>query len=286
VSQILLVLLGKQEFNRLFIGVIGGGILIFALGLLDDIFDLHAWKKVIIEIIVVLLMTILGFRIDLLTNPFGLSIATGIFSIPLTIIWFLLVVNAINLIDGLDGLATGIIAIVSLILGIASVLSSNTFIAYFAFAIFGGCLAFLRYNFYPAKIFLGDAGSLYLGFNIAALSVAGNAQFKGTTAMTMLIPIIVLSVPLIDTFLAVFRRLRTPNSIFQADKNHIHHKMLKLGIPYKVVILISYLLTALFGLISLGFLLVDKRILFSLLILLGVILFVIFYNIVKREFFK
>lgn len=286
ISQIVLTLTGLQEFNKLFIGLICGGLLIFILGFLDDIFNLHAWQKILVEIIIVLFMTILGFKIELITNPFGPSITVGPLSIPLTIIWFLLIINSINLIDGLDGLATGIIAIVSLILGFASIVCSNPFVAYFAFSILGSCLAFLRYNFYPAKIFLGDAGSLYLGFNVAALSVAGNTQFKGTTAMTMLIPIIVLSLPLIDTFLAIFRRLKTPNSLFQADKNHLHHKMLELGLPYKTVVFIGYFLTFLFGIISMGFLLVDKRILFSVLVILGLMILIIFYNIIKREFFK
>lgn len=286
ITHLFLLVLGLQEFNRLFVGLICGGFLIFVLGFLDDIFDLHAWQKIIIEIIIILFMTIFGFKMELITNPFGPSINVGILSIPLTIIWFLLIINSINLIDGLDGLATGLVAIVILILGLAGLICSNTFVAYFAFGLFGSCLAFLKYNFYPAKIFLGDAGSLYLGFNVAALSVAGNIQFKGTTAMTMLIPIIVLSLPLIDTFLSIIRRLKTPNSLFQADKNHLHHKMLELGLSYKTVVFTGYFLTVLFGIISMGFLLVDKRILFSLLIIIGIIIFIIFYNIIRKEFLK
>ncbi|MBC8526680.1 MAG: undecaprenyl/decaprenyl-phosphate alpha-N-acetylglucosaminyl 1-phosphate transferase [Candidatus Cloacimonetes bacterium] len=285
-TQFILLVLKKHPSSHLFWGLIIGGILIFILGILDDYFDIHAWIKVIIEIIIVLIIISFGFKINLITNPFGDSISVGVFSIPITVIWFLLVMNAINLIDGLDGLAIGIVAIILLILGFASIVCSKTFVAYFAFSISGSCLAFLKYNFYPAKIFLGDAGSLYLGFNIAALSVAGNTQFKGTTAMTMLIPIIVLSLPLIDTFLAIFRRLKTPNSLFQADKNHLHHKMLELGLSYKTVVLIWYFLTGLFGLISMGFLLVDKKILFSLLLILGIMIFIIFYNIIKKEFLK
>ncbi len=286
VSQFVLVLFGFQEFNNLFMGLICGGFFIIVLGLLDDIYNLRPWEKIVVEIIIVLFMIILGFKIRLITNPFGSSVNVGVFSIPLTIIWFLLIINSINLIDGLDGLATGIAAIVALILGIASIVCCNIFIAYFAFSIFGSCLAFLKYNFHPAKIFLGDTGSLYLGFNIAAISVAGNIQFKGTTAMTMLIPIIVLFLPLIDTILAIIRRLKSSNGIFQADKNHLHHKMLDIGLPYKTVVFIGYFLTFLFGIISMGFLMVDKKFLVSLLFILGSIIFIIFYNIIKRDFFK
>ncbi|MDP8313978.1 MAG: MraY family glycosyltransferase [Candidatus Celaenobacter antarcticus] len=286
VSQFVLVLLGVQEFNNLFIGLICGGFLMLVLGLLDDIYNLRPWEKLVAEVIIALFMILLGFKIRLITNPFGPSVNVGVLSIPLTIIWFLLIINSINLIDGLDGLAAGIAAIVTLTLSIASIVCCNIFIAYFAFSIFGNCLAFLKYNFHPAKIFLGDTGSLFLGFNIAAISVAGNIQFKGTTAMTMLIPIIVLFIPLFDTILAIIRRLKSSNSLFEADKNHLHHKMLDIGLPYKTVVLIGYFLTFLFGIISMGFLLVDKKILFSLCVILGAIILIILFNIIKRDFFK
>jgi len=286
ITQIVLILLHKQATNDLFYGLLIGGFLIIILGLLDDIYDLHAWLKVLIEIGIVLIMITFNFKIELLTNPFGNPIQIGIFSYPVTIIWFLLVINAINLIDGLDGLAAGIIAIVSLILGIAGLTTGNHFVALFSFTIMGSCIGFLRYNFHPARIFLGDAGSLYLGFNIAALSVAGNAQYKGATALTMLVPIIVLSVPLIDTLVTIFRRIKSTKHIFQADKNHLHHKLLGLGLSYKTVVLIGYFITLLFGLISLGFLLVDRKILLCLLLGMGVLIFIIFYNIIKSEFLK
>ena len=286
ITQLILVFLKFQELNSLMYGLLIGGILIVILGLLDDLYNLPAWLKVIIEIGIGLIMISFGFKIELLTNPFGDPINIGFISYPLTICWFLLVVNAINLIDGLDGLATGIIAIVSLILGIAGWSTGNFFVALFSFSILGGCIGFLRYNFHPAKIFLGDAGSLFLGFCIATLSIAGNAQYKGATALTMLVPIIVLSVPLIDTLFAIFRRIRSTKHIFQADKNHLHHKLLEIGLSYKTVVLIGYFITLLFGLVSLGFLLVDRKILLSLLLGMGVLIFIIFYNIIKSEFMK
>lgn len=285
-SQLILALFSIQEFNSFFIGLVLGGTLILILGLLDDIFDLTPWVKIIAEICIVLLIIPFGFKIELLTNPFNDAVSLEWGSIPFTILWFLLIINAINLIDGLDGLATGIVIIVSLVVGIASIICSHMLVAYFLFSIVGACIAFLRYNFYPASIFLGDAGSLYLGFMLAALSIAGNSQFKGATAMTMLIPLICLGVPIIDTLLAVFRRVRHSRSIFQADKHHLHHWMLSLGFPYKTVVYSGYFLTGLFGLVSLGFLLVDRRILFMLIIVLGIIFFILFHNIARKEFFK
>ncbi len=286
ITQLVLILIHKQELNDLIYGLMIGGFLIVVLGLLDDIFDLHAWLKVVIEIGIVFIMINFNFKIELLTNPFGNPLQMGVLSFPLTIIWFLLVINAINLIDGLDGLASGIIAIVSLILGIAGLTTGNQFVSLFSFSIMGACIGFLKYNFHPARIFLGDAGSLYLGFNIAALSIAGNAQYKGATALTMLVPIIVLSVPLLDTGVTIFRRIKSTKHIFQADKNHLHHKLLGIGLSYKTVVLIGYFITLLFGLISLGFLLVDRKILLSLLVGMGILIFIIFYNIIKSEFLK
>lgn len=283
ITIFLLVIFKQFAFNKLLFGLLIGSILVVLLGVIDDLKDINPWQKVIIEIIIALIVYYCGFRIDLVTNPFGSPVDIGIFSLPVTVLWFILIMNSINLIDGLDGLATGIVAIVSVVLGLSGIWCNNTIVAYISFSLVGACLGFLKYNFYPATIFLGDAGSLFLGFLIASLSVAGNAQFKGATALTLLIPIIVLSFPLIDTVHAVFRRLKTPDSIFRADKKHLHHKMLELGFPYKTVVYIGYFLTCLFGLIAVGFLLLDRKILFSIIVITGIIFFVIFYQIIKRE---
>jgi len=281
---LLLIIFDKLVLNKLLAGFLIGGILVVLLGIYDDLKDINPWQKVILEIAIALLVYYCGFKIDLITNPFGATIDIGILSVPVTVLWFLLIMNSINLIDGLDGLAVGIVAIVGTILGLAGIWCNNAIVAYISFATVGACLGFLRYNFHPASIFLGDAGSLFLGFLIASLSVAGNAQFKGATALTLLIPIIVLSFPLMDTVHAVFRRLKTPDSIFRADKKHLHHKMLEIGLSYKTVVYIGYFLTSLFGLIAVGFLLLDRKILFSIIVIIGIIFFVIFYQIIKREF--
>ena len=260
--------------------VTGGG-LILVLGFLDDKKKFTARYKLIFQILIVSLMYFIGFKITLLTNPFGMDIDLGLLSFPMTIIWFILVINAFNLIDGIDGLASGIAAIVSLVLFSVGIVYSNHFIALSSIALLGATLAFLRYNFSPAKIFMGDTGSLFLGFNIAAISVAGTEQYKGITTMTLLIPIIVLVVPLSDTVLTVFRRIKGRKNIFKADKEHLHHKMLDIGLSQKVIALISYFVTFLFGLIAFGFSLASKNILVILLIIISLILLITIYFLLK-----
>jgi UDP-GlcNAc:undecaprenyl-phosphate GlcNAc-1-phosphate transferase len=258
-----------------------GGGLILVLGFLDDKKKFTARYKLIFQILIVSLMYFLGFKITLLTNPFGMDIELGLSSFPMTILWFILVINAFNLIDGVDGLASGIAAIVSLVLFSVGIVYSNQFIALSSVTLIGATLAFLRYNFFPAKIFMGDTGSLFLGFNIAAISVAGTEQYKGITTMTLLIPIIVLVVPLSDTVLTVFRRIKRRKHIFKADKEHLHHKMLDLGLSQKAIALLSYFVTFLFGLIAFGFSLASKNILFILLIIISLILLVTIYFLLK-----
>ncbi len=263
-----------------------GGILSLGIGILDDKFEYTAKTKLVFETALAIIMILFGFHIELLTNPFNEAINLGIFSYPITIIWFLVIMNAINVIDGIDGLADGIVTISSIVLIIAGLITNNIFVIIIGSILVGTTLGFLKYNFYPAKIFMGDAGSLFLGFNLSAMCVAGTAQFKGATAITLLIPIVTLFLPLTDVGTSIIRRVKRKRSIFTADKEHLHHKMLELGFSHTFVAIAGYFLTALFGLVAIGFLLVDKRITFSLLIILGIITFVIVYNLNRRKFFK
>ena len=287
ITEIIFYFLIKDFTNNPFFwGIFIGGVLSLAIGILDDKFEYSAIRKLTLEIILAIIMILFGFHIKLLTNPFNEVINLGIFSYPVTIIWFLIIMNAINIIDGIDGLADGIVTISSIVLLITGIITNNMFIVLISSILFGTTLGFLKYNFYPAKIFMGDAGSLFLGFNLAAISVAGTAQFKGATAITLLIPIATLFIPLTDVGVSIIRRVRTKKNIFIADKEHLHHKMLQIGFSTTFVAITGYFLTALFGLIAIGFLLVDKRITFFLLILLGIIVFVLVYNLNKRNFPK
>lgn len=259
-----------------------GGFLILILGLLDDERKFTAKYKLLFQILIACLMYFLNFKIALLTNPFGNALSLEWFSFPITVIWYVLIINAFNLIDGLDGLASGIATITTLILFVVGIISHNIFVTVSSILIFGANLAFLKYNFYPARIFMGDTGSLFLGFNIASITIAGTEQYKGITSITLIIPLIVLVIPLADTLLAVVRRVKKKVTIFDADKEHIHHKLLDYGLSQKTIALISYFITFLFGLIALGFSLSSEKIVMIIFIFIAFILLAILYFIFLR----
>lgn len=259
------------------------GFITLMVGLMDDKYESSARFKLIYQILLAVIMYFSGFQITTMTNPLGSEFQLGVISFPITVFWYLLVINALNFIDGLDGLAAGITVIISLLLSVLGMMGDNPFVAFNSAIMAAGALSFLRYNFYPASIFMGDSGSLFLGLNIAAISSAGNMQFKGITAMTLLVPIIALLLPLFDIFLAVFRRLKNRSNIFKPDKSHLHHKMLDLGLSQKTVALIAYFITFLFALIAFGFSFSTKKMLLLTLVALLFILMIISYLLIKRE---
>jgi UDP-GlcNAc:undecaprenyl-phosphate GlcNAc-1-phosphate transferase len=226
-------------------GFLVGAVIIFLLGIIDDLRSLPAAVKLSGQVVVALLAYSFGFQINALSVPFLGGVTLGILSLPITVFWFVLVMNAINLADGLDGLAAGICLFVSLaMLFVCS--STDRIVEALAFASLAGTLlGFLRYNFYPASIFMGDSGSYFLGYTLAALSVAGS--IKGQVATAMLIPVIALGVPLIDTLWAPFRRFVFGQKIFQPDRDHFHHKLVKLGYTQRRAVLLIYFLTIILG---------------------------------------
>lgn len=261
------------------LGVIS--MLMIVIGFIDDKYQIRVRYKLLGQILITLLMFYAGYRVTYLTNPLGNHFLLGWISLPLTIFWFLLTMNAINLIDGLDGLASGITCIVSVVLAIVGFMSRNPLVVILATILFSTNLAFLKYNFYPAKIFMGDTGSLFIGLNIAAISTASSTTFKGITTMTLMVPVIVLAIPIIDTGLAVFRRIST-GSIFRADKAHLHHYLLRLGLSQQTIAYITYFITGLFGLAAIGFSFTSRKVLFSLVVLLMAALIVTTYYIIHK----
>jgi len=271
-----------NDFGINMIKLGGISLLLLTLGLFDDKYKCRVRYKLFGQILIALLMFYAGYKVSYLTNPLGEHIVLGWFSLPVTIIWFLLTMNAINLIDGLDGLAAGITCIVSIVLAVIGLISQNPLVMLLTAILLGTNLAFLKYNFYPAKIFMGDTGSLLIGLNIAAISTAGNTTFKGITTMTMMVPLIAMAIPIIDTVLAVFRRIGKGNSIFRADKDHLHHYLLKLGLSQKTIALITYFITSMFGLAAIGFSFSSKKVLFSLVVLLMAVLVILAYYLIHR----
>ncbi len=238
-------------------------IMILALGIVDDIRKLKPRLKFLIQIFAGSLLLFFGIGIYTVSNPFsdGL-IHLGLLSIPITILWVVGITNALNLIDGLDGLAAGTSLIVCIGLFGISFLFQNIGISFVSLILAGSVLGFLRYNFYPAKIFLGDSGSLLLGFLLAVLSIQGSS--KGATFIAVLVPILALGFPIMETLLSMIRRflrsihmLEFPDesgkfkalflngfSMFEADKDHVHHRLLRLGFSHRRVVLILYGLCA------------------------------------------
>ena len=280
------VLMGLLVFEGptglMLIQLAGVEILVLIMGLIDDKYESKALFKFFSQLGIALLMYYIGFRVEFLTNPLGKDFMLGWISLPATIFWYLAVLNAINLIDGLDGLATGIAVIVCAVLLVVGLREHNLQVLLLSSLLLAGTLAFLFYNFHPARIFLGDTGALFIGLNIAAISTAGAEQFKGITSITLMIPLAVLAVPLIDVVLAVFRRIGMGN-IFKADKHHIHHIMLAFGLSQKAISIIVYIVTLLFGLIAIGFSFSSKKVLFSVLLAISALVVIAAYIFMRQE---
>lgn len=185
--------------------------------------------------------------IDFISLPMGTTIHFGFLSIPITVIWIVAITNAINLIDGLDGLASGVSAIGLITIGFIAILQANIFITMICCVLLGSLIGFLFYNFHPAKIFLGDSGALMIGFIIGFLSLLG---FKNITIIALFFPIVILAVPFIDTLFAMIRRVKKGQHIMQADKSHLHHKLLALGYTHRQTVLLIYSISILFSLSS------------------------------------
>lgn len=239
-------LLSSYDMN-LIKGLLVGGTIIVLIGALDDRFELSAKVKLLGQIAAACVV-VFGFdiKINLLNIPFGdtMQPVAEWLSIPLTIFWIVGCTNAINLIDGLDGLAAGVSAIaIGTILVMASFMGSEPVILLSALLL-GGVIGFLVFNFHPAKIFMGDSGSLFLGFALATLSMLG---FKQVAVVSFVTPLLIIGVPLSDTFFAIVRRMVNKKPIFAPDKGHLHHCLRELGFSHRRTVLIIYGIAAFFG---------------------------------------
>lgn len=232
-------------------GLFGGGLAIALLGLYDDLRGSGAPLKLAVQLAVGLVLYRLGVRIELLANPFGVDLDLGVLSLPFTLLWLIGVVNAMNLIDGLDGLAAGV-AFFAVATNFLLAISRGDLVMSLMMATLGGAiLGFLIFNFNPASIFMGDTGSMFLGFVLAVSSVVTST--KSGTAVAMLVPIISLGLPIMDTLLAMIRRTLIGRPMFAADKEHIHHRLMsRLQLSHRNAVLVLYALCCLFGLTALG----------------------------------
>jgi UDP-GlcNAc:undecaprenyl-phosphate/decaprenyl-phosphate GlcNAc-1-phosphate transferase len=231
--------------------LLGAGLMMLALGIYDDCKGADARKKFTVQIIAATFLYYFGnFRIDILSNPFGAPIQLGWFSLPISILWIVMITNAINLLDGIDGLVAGVTGTIALSLGIINVIYGNIFISVLTFCLSGACFGFLPHNFAPARIFLGDSGSLFIGITLAGISMY--SLFKERTATLLLVPVFIFGLPLFDTVSVMIGRLISGKPLFEADKTHIHHRLLELGLTVRQAAFFLYALTALLSALSIA----------------------------------
>ena len=223
--------------------------LVFLLGLYDDVRGLGPYVKFSVQGVAATILWLGGFRILDLPVLFGSRQFPWFIGLALTIVWVLGITNAFNLIDGLDGLAAGSAMFSTLVVFVVALLSQSSLVALMTVALTGAILGFLRFNFNPATIFLGDSGSLFIGFLLSALALEG-AQ-KAPTVIAVAIPVVSFGLPILETSLSVLRRLIGGRPVFTADREHIHHKLLQLGLSHREVVIVLYAVSALFGLLSL-----------------------------------
>ncbi len=198
-----------------------------ALGIVDDVRGTHWIAKLGVQSCAAMVLVHFGYGVPVLTNPFGGTLPAGLLSGPLTVLWVLLVTNAVNLIDGLDGLASGVVMIAAAALWFAGRSHGDFYVMFLASLLIGATIGFLRYNFPPARVFMGDTGSQFLGLVMAAMALLENR--KGTAAVTLLFPLVAMGVPMVDSVFAFVRRARRGQPVFRADAEHVHHHLLRIG---------------------------------------------------------
>ncbi|MCG0275756.1 MAG: undecaprenyl/decaprenyl-phosphate alpha-N-acetylglucosaminyl 1-phosphate transferase [Thermosediminibacteraceae bacterium] len=227
-------------------GMLIGGAFIVAVGVLDDIFGLPAKIKLLLQVAAAYILVLFGLKVEFITNPFGGLLHLGKWSVPVTLFWVVGITNTLNFIDGLDGLAAGIAAIASVTMMVVNISLGQTNAILITALLAGAALGFLPYNFNPAKIFMGDTGAMFLGYILAAVAVYGTV--KSATAIALIVPILALGLPIFDTAFAIIRRFINGKPIMQADRGHIHHRLLDVGFSQRQAVVYMYLMSLALGL--------------------------------------
>ncbi len=240
--------LRPDEINAV-LGIALGAALIFIIGLFDDLFGLKPSRKFLFQVLVAAAGILFGIKIGFLsgirTDFIYLPVAA---TVVLTILWITALMNAVNLIDGLDGLASGITAIGAMAFLVLALARGQVAAALLSAAVLGASLGFIPYNFYPAKIFLGDAGSLLLGYLLAVISILG--PFKTTTALAIVLPILILGLPLFDTSWAILRRTVAGRKPYERDTEHVHHQLAKKGLGHRGTVIVLYIVAAILAVVA------------------------------------
>lgn len=280
------VLLHGQYPMRMMLALFIAQCVILVTGIIDDIYELKPYQKLIGMIIAALTVYYLAhIRMTTLTIPFIGTVKLGLLSLPITLIWILAITNAINLIDGLDGLATGIAIIAlttSALTGYFFLNVTNTFISLMIATLVAALIGFLPYNFYPATIYLGDTGSLFIGFMISVFALFG---LKNATFISIIIPVVILGVPITDTVFAIIRRTLNKKPIMKPDKHHLHHRLMQMGLSHRQTVLVIYGIALIFSFISLLYPIsnIFGSLLLTIATLFGLEVFVELIGLVGRD---
>lgn len=260
-----------QEFGRFLYFVFAGAVIIFLTGLIDDIADVSAPVKLVSQIAVGLILYLGGLRITVLFIPIYGPVALGILSCPITLLWMVGVTNSINLIDGLDGLAAGVSAIAALAILFVGIAFHLMTVMVFTAAMIGACLVFLYFNFYPARLFMGNSGSLFLGYLFAVISML--FPIKSYTTAAVFVPLLALGVPVIETVVSFVRRTARGTMFYRADNRHLFHYLSASGLSKSQVVWLFYFLSAVFAVSSGAMFLFERRTVFTLLLVFMVVIF-------------
>lgn len=242
------------RLGREFQGMLLGGLIILLVGMADDIWTLTPFFKFGGQLIAAVVLVVFGVRMEYLGNPFGgpgSLVYLGYIGIAMTIFWVIAFTNIVNFIDGLDGLAAGVSAIAGLTFFVFSWQTGQMSSSLISLALAGAALGFLRHNFYPAKIFMGDSGSMFLGYLFGAITVDG--VMKSIAAVALFSPLVIMGIPILDAALAVLRRYRNRLPVTQADLDHLHHRLIRRGLTHKQTVLMIYAWSTALSLLGLTF---------------------------------
>lgn len=234
----MLAIVCSMPITRDLLGILLGGTWIVIVGVLDDKYSLPARVKLAGQMIAAVILVAFDVKIEWLNNPFGGYFYLEYLSIPFTVFWVISFINVVNLIDGLDGLAAGVSGIASITVILVAVHQGYFPVATLTAALAGGIIGFIHYNFNPATIFMGDTGSMFIGYMLAAISIFGAVKSAATIAL--IVPAIALGLPIMDTAFAILRRYSNGRPIFQPDKGHLHHRLLAMGLSQRQAVLLMY----------------------------------------------
>lgn len=271
--------------SRQLYGTLAGAAIIAVMGVIDDCKNLPAKLKFVIQIIAALVVVFAGdIKIDVFTNPNFLSdnpywVLPEWLSVTLTVIWIVFITNAVNFIDGLDGLAAGVSAIMSISLVFIAIRVGEYSIAILGIALMGSCFGFLPFNFNPAKIFMGDTGSTFLGFMLATLSIQG--VFKSYAVISFAVPLLILGLPLFDALFAMIRRILRGQSPMTADRGHLHHRLVDMGFSQKQTVFILYAISGVLGITAV--LLAESGVLRALLLVICVLILLLIGSMLGKN---